>query len=87
MTLEILLPWLCGFIGVPIVNFIKTRLNLFDGAAVWLTVVVSVALAAAALAATGGFTADSLPGNFAIVFATATVAYKLLPVSISSVGS
>ena len=23
MTLEILLPWLCGFIGVPIVNFIN----------------------------------------------------------------
>jgi hypothetical protein len=87
MTLEILLPYLAGLLGVPVVNFIKVRFGLAGSASVYLSLGVSVALALGALALTGGFTGADLPANIAIAFAVAQAAYKLLPSGFSQLGA
>lgn len=87
MTLEIVLPYLAGLVGVPIVNFLKTKLNLYGASAVVLTFVVSLALAIASILLTGGFAGEDIVADLTKVFAVATAAYKLLPEPIASLGA
>ena len=86
MNLEVLLPWIAGALIIPVINFVKSRLNLSGKAAVYLALVVSVAGAAAALFVRGGFTGEDLLANLTIVFTTATALYKLLPEGVARLG-
>jgi len=87
MTLEILLPYLAGVVALPIINILKARFALGGDAAVLLSFFVSLALAAAAIALTGGFGGEDLMADVAKVFAVATIAYKLLPAPIANLGA
>lgn len=78
MTLEQLLPWLAGVLGVPLVNAIKNWLGLEGKAAVALTALVSLLIAAGALAISGGLSGENVLEFGAKVLATATLVYKLL---------
>ena len=82
----VLIPVFVGAIGVPLVQFLKGKLNLEGEKALWLSFGVSVILAIGALILTGSF---SIPPEFApidiagkvvewigVVFATATMIYK-----------
>ncbi len=86
MTIEVFLPYIAGLVGVPVVNFLKTRFNLAGDAAVWLTGAVSLVLAVASILLTGGFAGEDLVADLTKVFAVATVAYKLLPAPIANLG-
>ena len=86
MSLEVLIPWIAGFVALPVINFVKSRLNLSGKAAVYLALAVSVAGAAVALFVSGGFTGEDLLANLTIVFTTATALYKLLPDQVASFG-
>lgn len=87
MTLEQVIPFLVGVVGFPVINFLKAQFNLSGKPAVYLTVAVSVVLAAAALAITGGLNGDDLLANVTVVFSTATLLYKLLPSAVSDFGA
>jgi hypothetical protein len=79
ITLETLIPWLAGAIGVPVVNWLKTRLGWSGRAAVVLAAAVSVVLAGVALLATGeAISPAALLDNFGAVMAAATLIYKLI---------
>lgn len=78
MTLEQLIPWLAGVFGVPVVNAIKNWLGLEGKAAVALTAIVSLLVAAAALAISGELSGENVLAFAAKVLATATLVYKLL---------
>jgi hypothetical protein len=82
----VLIPVFVGAIGVPLVQFLKGKLNWEGEKALWLSFGVSVILAIGALILTGSF---SIPPEFApvdiagkvvewigVVFATATMIYK-----------
>ena len=87
MTIEILLPYLAGLLGVPVVNFIKSRFNLSGQSAVYLTVAVSALLAVASILLTGGFKGEDFVADLTKVFAVATAAYKLLPKPLAQLGA
>ena len=86
MSLEALVPWIAGFVALPVINLVKSRLNMSGKAAVYLALAMSVAGAAAALFVSGGFTGEDLLANLTIVFATATALYKLLPDQVAGFG-
>jgi hypothetical protein len=75
--------WLVGALGVPLINWLKERFGLAGKAAVWLSLVVSVVLGAAALLLSqelswADFTPENLLGVVGQVLAAATLVYKLL---------
>lgn len=75
--------WLVGGIGVPLIQWIKTRFGLAGQGAVWLTVGVAIVLAAMALflsetLALNDFNPENLLAAFGQIVAAATLAYKLL---------
>lgn len=75
--------WLVGGIGVPLIQWIKTRFGLEGKAAVWLTVGVSLLLAVAGLflseaLSLSNFSAENILAAFGQIVAAATLAYKLL---------
>jgi hypothetical protein len=81
----VLIPILVGAVGVPLVNWLKGKLNLAGIKALWLAFGVSVVLAVAALLFTGSFVIPSgdplaIAGKIiewiGVVFATATMIYK-----------
>ena len=76
MDFESALPYLAGAVAIPIINFVKGRLNIPAKGVVILSAVLAGALGVAAVAFFGeGF--DVLSDG-ARAFAAATVIYKLL---------
>ena len=83
MELNPLIIWLVGAVAVPLLSFLKKRLNLEGKPALALVASVSVIVAVAALFISGDasltdFNWSNLAGVSAQVFAAATVVYKLL---------
>ena len=78
MNLQDVISLLAGAVGVPLINVLKNKMNLSGNAALALTLVVSVLLAVASIAATGSFTPDGLLAIGAQVFATSQLVYNLL---------
>lgn len=77
------LTLLAGFLGVPIIQYVKERLGLQDAAAEVLAVVLSGLLAIVELVLTGQIvlseiTLESLPLIWGLVYALASVFYQLL---------
>lgn len=75
--------WLAGGIGVPLIQWLKKALKIEGKSAMWLTVGISVVLAAAALfisqeISPGDFTSGNILAVFGQVLAAATLAYKFL---------
>jgi hypothetical protein len=82
-SIEQAIYWLTGAVGAPLIDWLKRRLGLSGPRALWLTVGMSIALAAAALALNGALapavlTPEMALQAFAQVIAAATLAYKLL---------
>jgi hypothetical protein len=81
--MENALSWLVGFVGVPLVNFVKMKFGLEGKMAMLLVVVVSVLLALASLFVSkemelADFSLANFFAAFGQVLAAATMAYKLL---------
>ena len=78
LSLEALLPYLAGLIGVPVVNWLKEKLGASGKGAVLLAYAVSLILAVVALALAGELSGVDLLEDGAKAFAAATILYKLL---------
>jgi len=83
MELEQAIYWIAGGVGVPVIQWLKKRLDMSGKAALWLTVGVSVAVAVGALYFSDGVAvADMTPAGILAVFgqvlAAATIAYQAL---------
>ena len=78
MDFQDVLSLLAGAVGVPVINFLKGKLNLSGNAALALSLVVSVALAIAAISASGEFSPDGLFAIGAQVFAASQIVYRLI---------
>lgn len=81
--MEQALYWLTGALGVPLVNWLKTRYGLQGRRAMWLTTAVAalLGLVAALLSQELGSSSlqpDGVLAAFGQVLAAATLAYKLL---------
>jgi hypothetical protein len=81
--MEQALYWLVGAIGSPLIQWLKQQFGLEGKAAVWLTLGVSVVLAASALLLAGelnaaAFSAEKLLAVLGQILSAATLAYKLL---------
>ena len=78
---NVVFQWLLGVIAVPVINWIKTKLNLQDEGAMLLTFAASVVLGIVYMFLTGEFFeinwAD-IADIAAKVLAAATLVYKLL---------
>ena len=75
--------WLVGAVGMPLINWLKNRFKLAEQAAIWLTLLVSILLAAAALLLSQelswtDFNGENMLAALGQVLAAATLAYKLL---------
>ena len=81
-TTILVITWLVGFVGVPLISLLKKWLNVEDVAAFWLTILVAILLGIAALFVTGGFglptTIDEVVALGSIILAASQVAYRLL---------
>ena len=78
-----LIAVIAGFVGMPVINFLKGLLQIDDFKAVVLSTVVSVLLGGFVVYLDGGFvleefTPDALAAASALVFAAATIFYKAL---------
>ena len=82
MTLEMLLPWLAGILGVPLTQFFKALLKVEGRSAMWLTVTTSVLLAVGSLAITSGldglFDPELVFAAVAKVMTVATILFKAI---------
>lgn len=75
--------WLVGGVGAPLIQWLKNSFKLEGKPAMWLTIGVSVILAAAALVVSKELDFTALTPENALaavgqVLAAATLAYKLL---------
>lgn len=82
--MEEALYWLVGVVGVPLVNFLKSRLGWEGVQALWLTVAVSAVLGVGALLLSRELdwidfvNPQSFFAALGSILAAATLAYKLL---------
>ena len=83
--METVIAALAGFVGVPVVNFLKAQLGWTGKASVVLTTAVSIVLGVAAMFITAQlnlpttYTPEAIAEFVGIVFSTSTLVYKLLP--------
>ena len=81
--MEALISVLVGVIGVPLVGWLKDKLNWKGRKVLLVAGLVSGVLAAVALFVSGeftgaSFTLEELPTTLALVFATSQVVYRLI---------
>lgn len=81
--LVLVITLLVGFIGVPVIQFLKNTFNLADKQAALLTGVVAVVFAGAELFATGqlgiaDFTLENFTVVFTSVYGLSQIFYQLL---------
>ncbi len=81
MNLDLVVQFVAGVVGIPVVNFLKNAFGLSGRAAVVLTAFVAFVLSAIAHLVVGDVAFGSLESvfsAFSIVFATATIIYKMV---------
>ena len=78
MSLEIVVPFLAGSIGVPITNWLKKRFYLSGARALWVSVGISGILGVAGIALVGElvFTPAGIFATLGETFTIATLIYK-----------
>ena len=74
---------IAGFLAVPLINYVKAKFGLSGKPAALLAAAMSVIIALIALFAYGqinlaSFTLENFASVFGLVFAAATLAYKLI---------
>ena len=82
-NMEQILNWLVGAIGVPLIQWIKTKFGVEGKTAMWLTSIVSLALGFLLLLITNEFEIqemnfETLALVFGQVLSSATLVYKLI---------
>lgn len=81
--LTTIVPLLIGFLGMPLIQFLKSKLNIESHWALLLTYAVSIVLGIAALFVSGeialvDFTFENIMHVTGLIITAATAAYKLL---------